>query len=115
MDKIIIKGAKYEVNIGVTAEERDAKQPLLIDIVLHYDLGGAASSDSIEETINYSKVCKSVAALLNKEYKLIETVAEAVASEILLSYPVSKLEVMVRKPGALRIADYAAVQIMRER
>jgi len=115
MDKIIIKGAKFEVNIGVTTEERQTKQPLLVDIILLQDISTAAVTDAIEKTVNYSQVCKCVAAILTKEYRLIETVAEIVAREILDTFPVNKVKVCIKKPQALRIADYTAVEIVRER
>ena len=115
MDKIIVHGAKFEVNLGVTEEERKKKQQIGIDITLFFDINAAASTDDIEKTINYSLVCKHIATVLNKEYRLIETIAGSIAAEILDSFPVTKVEICVKKPSALRIAEYTAVEVVREK
>lgn len=115
MDKIMVKGAKFDVHIGVTEEERKIKQPIMVDITLFCNINPAASADDIAKTINYSHVCKQISTLLIKEYNLIETVAERIAEEILVSFPVSTVEVCVKKPRALQIAEYTAVEIRRER
>ena len=115
MDKIVIKGAKFEVNIGVTDEERKTRQQILVDVTVFFDIAAAASTDDIEKSINYSQVCKKISGILQKEYRLIETVAETIAQAILVSFPTNKVEICVKKPHALRIADYTAVEIVRER
>lgn len=116
MDKIMVKGAKFDVHIGVTEEERKTKQPILMDLTLFFDIADAASQDDIEKTINYSLVCKRVSAVLAaKEYKLLETAAEAAAQDILNLFGAKKVEICIKKPNALRIADYTAVEIVREK
>ena len=115
MDKIIIKGAKFDLHLGVTEEERKTKQQILVDVTLFFDITAAVSMDDIEKSINYSHVSKRINTILAKEYKLIETVAETIAQEILTAFPAHKVKICVKKPQALRIADHTAVEIVREK
>ena len=117
MDKIIIKNAKFECNIGVTGIERRKKQEILIDIGLFFDAKKASLTDDIKNTIDYLKIHESVKNVAEKrEYNLIETLAEEISKEILSNYPVKEIIVRVKKPGALRKKDVecAAVEIMRK-
>ena len=67
MDKIIIKGAKFDLHLGVTEEERKTKQQILVDVILFFDITVAASTDDIEKSINYSHVCKKISSILQKD------------------------------------------------
>ena len=64
-DAIIVKGARFSCNIGITDAEREKKQPLIIDIRAESDTSKAAKSKRLEDTINYS-------ALHAETKKLIE-------------------------------------------
>jgi len=113
MDRIIIKNAELFCKIGVSAKERSKKQKIFADAELFFDLKKAASADDIKKTISYSEVCASMKKISGKkEYNLIETLAEKIAEEILLSYPAKKIILKVKKP--LGYAEYAAVEITRK-
>ena len=115
MDKIIIKNLKVESNIGISCEERSDKQALLIDIILFTDLRKSGISDDINDTINYSTVCKEIIMLLQKEFATIECIAETLAQQIKQNFNILRIKIKVRKPKALlkKGAQYAAVEIER--
>jgi dihydroneopterin aldolase len=109
MNKIIIKDASFLCNIGVTRQERSKKQKILIDVELFFSVG---------HTVNYSQVYALIKSIVKeKEYKLIETMAENVAEEVLKKFPIKKIVVRIKKPSALadRNVRYVAVEIVRER
>lgn len=114
MDKIIIKNASYLCNIGVSEEERREKQQIFVDVVMHYDTKKSAESGEIDHTINYSGVNKWIKELVQGECKLIEQLAEKIAETILLIFNANKVEISIKKPNAIRNADYAAVEVIRE-
>ncbi|MEK6920887.1 MAG: dihydroneopterin aldolase [Nanoarchaeota archaeon] len=115
MDKIIIKNANFSVNIGVSEEERKKKQDIFIDVLLYSNIQKPASTDNIEDTINYSRVCKCIREIFEaKEYRLIETVSEIIAKTLLSAFAVNKVEIRIKKPDAVKIADYAGVEIVRQ-
>ncbi len=118
MDQIIIKGAKFSCNIGVTQKERAKRQEIFIDAELFLDLKKAANTDRIEDTISYSQVHSLMKKTAEgRQYNLIEAMAGHVAEEILNNFSAESALVRVKKPKALadRNAKYAAVEIIRNK
>ena len=113
MDKIIVKNARYQCNVGVSVEERSVKQDILVELVLFCDIKKAARSDSISDTFSYSQVNKRIKEITQNSYKLLETIAEKIAKAILTEFAVKKVLVRVKKPAALKNAAFAAVEIER--
>ena|SRR3989442_11190565 len=98
MDKIIIRGLKCELKIGVEAEERRYPQICLVDMELSLDLTAAAQSDSVQQTVDYARLCQEVReAASAREYHLVEAFAEAVARIALHHETVEKVRVFVEK------------------
>lgn len=118
MDKIIIKHASLLGHIGVSDEERKKKQELILDIEMLADTREAGARDDLGETVCYADVYERVARIVKgKPHRLIESVAEELAKEILAHFAVRKVLVRVKKPGAFAGKDvrYAAVEITREK
>lgn len=116
LDQIHIRDLQVRCIVGVYSEERREKQDLVINITLHANLRDACLTDNLEATIDYKAIKKNVVAMVeNSSYQLIEALAENVARLCLAEPKVQWVEVTVDKPGALRFARSAAVQIMRGR
>ncbi|HEX2985204.1 MAG TPA: dihydroneopterin aldolase [Caproiciproducens sp.] len=119
MDKIIIKGLKVYAYHGVNPEEKRDGQTFFLDIALFLSLRRPGGTDRLEDTVNYSKVVKTVLRVMTEEkYDLIERAAERVAEQLLTEYQsVGQVEVLLKKPQAPVNAefDYMAVQIIRQR
>ena len=118
MDKIFISGIDCVTAIGVTTEERTIRQRLSIDIEFEVDNIRAAKADSIKETIDYSNVAATVAAVCgDRDFHLIETVAERIASRLLEDFPTPQVRVLVRKhsPVLQPRVNYVSVEIVRGR
>ena len=116
MDKIIIKEARFLCNIGVSKKERNEKQEIISDVELSLDVRKASQTDNIKYAVNYSEVyslLKNIAE--KKEYKLIETMAEDIAKEILNKFSVENVLIKIKKPDALadKNVKYTAVEIIR--
>ncbi len=115
-DRIQIEGLRFYAIIGINEWERIARQLIVIDLTLHADLSSAARSDSIEDTVNYRTISRRVQDVVeNSEFGLIEKLADAVARACLEDPRVQKVDVHLRKPGALRFADSVGLDITRER
>ena len=96
--------------------ERLARQPVEIDIALDVDLAAAGASDDIADAVDYRSLAEAVvAAVESSSYLLIEALATRVADICLAENKVAAVEVTLKKPGALPMADYAAVVIRRTR
>jgi FolB domain-containing protein len=115
-DRIHLFDVALECRIGVSAEERRLPQPLLADVTVEIDIRAAAASGDVAATIDYSQILDLLQALAGeKEYVLIETLAEAMAARILERF--MSVRILLKKPAALRHRGVgaAAVEIVRQR
>ena len=102
MDQIRIDNLEVYAYHGVFPEENEKGQLFYVNMVLYGELREAAQEDDLYLSTNYGEVCQFVTELMQeKTYKLIETVAETVAREVLRSFPlVQAVDVEIRKPQA---------------
>lgn len=118
-DQIIIHNLEVFCNHGVYKEENILGQKFLVDVVIYTDNRMAGLSDRLEDSINYGEVCRLIEDIMKQQNdKLIERVAERIASGILRKYsPVDSVDVEVKKPWApvMRHIEYASVKIHRGR
>ncbi len=115
MDRIVIKELLVRCVLGVDDQERREMQDVLISVTLHADLRKAGESDRLEDAVDYRAVKKQIlAAAEGSRYRLVEALAERVAALCLGHAGVRRVDVVVEKPGSLRFARSAAVEITRE-
>lgn len=119
MDKIIVEDLEVYAYHGVAKEEKNLGQMFIISIEIGVDLETAARSGNLNDTINYSKVCKTVVSILQSEsYDLIETAALKVIEGIFSSFKLANsVKVLLKKPWAPmgQHLKYAAVELERKR
>lgn len=114
MDKIFITALTAEAVIGIYDWEREIKQRLEIDLEVWKDLGAAATSDAIEDTLNYKAVAKRVLAFVEaSRFRLVEALAGEIARIVLEEFGVARVRVTVHKPGAIRHSRDVGVVIER--
>ncbi len=84
---------------GVSPQEREVGQKIQIDLDLYADLSGACASDSLQDTINYESVYSSIMEVVGSgtRYRLLETLGEAICDSVLRGFPVSKVDIRLRK------------------
>jgi FolB domain-containing protein len=115
MDRIVIRELLVRCVLGVDADERRELQDVLVSVTLHADLRKAGGSDRVEDTVDYRAIKKQLlAAVEGSRYHLVEALAERVAALCLADARVRRVDVVVDKPGSLRFARSAAVEISRE-
>jgi dihydroneopterin aldolase len=118
MDKILISSIDCVAAIGVTPEERTIKQRLSIDVEVLTDAARAAHNDSLKDTLDYSKVATLVMEICgSRDFHLIETLAELLASRILSGFPTPQVRILVRKisPVVEPRVDHVSIEILRSR
>lgn len=113
MDKIRIKELKIFAYHGVFEFENKNGQNFYVNVELEVDTENAGFSDNLEKSVNYGLVCELIKKVMTENtYKLIETVAHKIATEILLNYSLVKnITVEVRKPEAPIEMDFDSVSI----
>lgn len=93
-------------------EQREA-QPFVFSARLETDFSAGARADELSGTVSYSDVMKCIAAhATGHSYRLIETLADRVARELLLSFPaVRRVTLTVEKPQAPVKLDFETVSV----
>ena len=116
MDIIYFRELRVETVIGVYEWERRITQPVIIDLEMAADVQAAASTDNIDDTLNYKAVAKRLIEFVEKsQFQLVETLAERVAEVVMSEFQVSWLRLQINKKGALRGARDVGVIIERGR
>lgn len=102
MDRIKIRELEVFANHGVFPEENENGQNFYVNATLYTNTRMAGLSDKLEDSTNYGEVCHFITEYMQAHvFKLIETVAEGLAKEILLRFPlVHSLTLEVKKPDA---------------
>ncbi len=114
MDIIFITDLRVETIIGIYDWERTTQQTVSLDIEMATDIQAAASTEDIENTLNYKAISKRVESFIaESQFLLIETMAEQVATLIREEFGVSWLRLTVHKPGALSNSTDVGVRIER--
>src|SRR5581483_4771301 len=91
---IELPGLELVGHHGVGEEERRRGQRFVFDLEL--ELATHPEADRIEETVDYRELVRCVCDAAR--YRLIETLAAAVADELLARFPLARARVRVRKP-----------------
>ena len=114
-DRIVIEGLELSSFIGVPEEERSTPQRLTVSLVLEPIRDFCALDDRLENTVDYFTLTRFVQTLsLARPRKLIETLAEEIAAELLTRYPLSAVEVDLRK-FILPDTQFVAIRLRRAR
>lgn len=94
--RIELLGLELHGRHGVLEEERERGQRFLFDVWLDVAEPGA---DEIDETVDYRDVVACVREVSDgRPYRLLETLAAAVADELVARLPARRVAVRVRKP-----------------
>jgi len=115
-DLIRIVDLEVWAHIGVPNEERAQRQRLLVTLDLHVgDFAEAAKMDDISSTVDYFIVSQHVKAFVAEQsHKLLETMAEKIAADLLETFPIQKLTLEIKK-FILPDTSFISVEIKRAR
>ena len=114
MDKLFLKELRVETIIGFLEWERRIKQVVSIDLEMGTDAKGAARVDSVDAALNYERVAQRVHDFVAaSDFKLVETLAEAIARIVVTEFSATWVRVCVTKPGAIPRARDVGIVIER--
>lgn len=116
MDKTFIKNLLVRGIIGIRDWERETKQDILINVTVFSEPTRAGETDDIRDCVDYSALAVKIQTHVESAGRLtVEGLANDLAG-ICLGLPlVQKVVVRVEKPGAVRFAKSAGVEIERSR
>ena len=117
-DLVEIRGLKLRGRHGVTDEERQAEQPIIVSLAARLDSRPAAMLDDLASTLDYEEAVRIISKIVTGEsYALLETLADRIARSILGNSRVLDVWVRIAKPEAplSEEVDEVAVEVSRSR
>ena len=115
---IELHGLELRARHGVLSEEARAGQRFLFDVELDVPADPAATTDRIDDAVDYRAVAGAVRDVSERRrFELLEALASAVADELLRRFPAERVRVRVRKPEVALDppAAWSAVTVERVR
>ncbi len=114
MDIIFIQDFRVETLIGIYEWERRVPQTIQLDIEIGNPGSRAASTDAIEDTIDYGAVVNRIEETLHQQhFLLLERLAEHIANIVLGEFGAPWVKVSVAKLQLLRGVKRLGVTIER--
>ncbi len=97
---ILLTGIKTEGRHGANPGEQDITQSFIIDVKIKVDV----PSDDLSQAVDYERLSNLVKDhVKDNSYKLIETLAYNIASEITNEENINKVSISVHKPSAAEL------------
>ncbi|EAC7099371.1 dihydroneopterin aldolase [Listeria monocytogenes] len=117
MDKIYLNELVFYGYHGVLAEETKLGQTFRVSLILGLSTKKAGISDSVDDTVSYAGVYETVKEIVEgTPFKLIEALAEKIATEVLTGYPLlEEVTVKLIKPNPPIPGHYDSVAVEIER
>jgi dihydroneopterin aldolase len=115
MDRLLLRDMNFYGYHGDVAAERELGGRYTVDLEIGVDLVEAAQSDSLEAAVDYVHVYQLVRGVVEEQqFRLLESMADAIASRILPLARVRQVKVRVGKvpPVAGSFGEFA-VEIVR--
>ncbi|MEI8130216.1 MAG: dihydroneopterin aldolase [bacterium] len=114
--KIFITDLVVSARIGHLAHERGAHQPLVINVAVWTDITRALESHDLGDTVDYVAIQKGILQLVaEREYVLIESLADDIVSLCFSHARVSKTSVRIEKPNKFPESKSVGIELERER
>ena len=85
--KVALEGLEFHAFHGVYPHERESGNWFEVDIVVESDFSMASANDELQGTVNYETLFKIVKEEMHQPSKLLETVAEKIARDVLQKIP----------------------------
>jgi dihydroneopterin aldolase len=117
-DRVVLHDMVFMGRHGVLPHEQLVAQPFHVDVELSLDLQPAGLDDDLARTVDYGAVFETCRSIVEStSFRLIEAIAEAIAHELVIDFPIDEVTVRVRKSNAPMEGEfaYAGVEIRRRR
>jgi len=115
-DVVFLRGLAIETTIGFFEWERHVKQTVVLDLEIPVDCARAASTDTVDNTVDYKAIAKRcIDFVSHAEYHLVETLAQRLATTLLAEFDIAWIRLSLNKPGAIRGSRDVGVAIERRK
>ena len=94
---ISLEQLRFYANIGLYPEERILGNDILMDVHIRFEEGNGLIDD-LSQTVDYAKVYHLIKNEMDKEHKLLETIAQNCIQLIKKTWPqIREVEIIIRK------------------
>jgi dihydroneopterin aldolase len=113
---VFVRDLELSAHIGVYRHEKNAAQPLRINIDLTVQEGEGPVGDRLSNVVDYGKVVDGIRAIIDEGHvNLVETLAERIAAFALADERVLVARVRIEKLKVIPEARSVGVEIERAR
>lgn len=113
-DIVFIEDLRIDTIIGIYDWEREVKQTVALDIEMAADNTRPASTENIDDALNYKAVAKRLIAFTEEsQFQLVETLAERLVEIIIKEFDVPWCKLKLSKLGAVTGSRSVGVIIER--
>jgi len=113
-DIVFIEDLRIDTIIGIYDWEREVKQTVALDIEMAADNTRPASTENIDDALNYKAVAKRLIAFTEEsQFQLVETLAERLVEIIMKEFDVPWCKLKLSKLGAVTGSRSVGVIIER--
>jgi len=114
LDIVFIEDLRIETIIGIYDWERKIKQTISLDIEMAADNIKPATSENIDDALNYKAVAKRMISFTEEsQFQLVETLAERLVEIIMKEFNVPWCRLKLSKLGAVTGSRSVGVIIER--
>jgi len=115
VDKIYVSRLPLMSLVGVYSHEKKNPQPLYLDLELSISLAKAAKSDDLDDTLDYSALCRTIqaAAEAYEHCNLIESRLTELVEIALENEQVESVIGRLYKPGAVPGAEISVERALK--
>ncbi|HCA27294.1 MAG TPA: dienelactone hydrolase [Betaproteobacteria bacterium] len=114
MDIVFLREFNVDLVIGIYEWERLAPQTVQLDLDIGLPHSRACVTDRVDDTIDYGKVVTRIRqTLAEKNFSLVEALAEHIAQLLLSEFGAPWARVRVTKLGLIREVKHLGVTIER--
>ena len=114
---ILLRGLRFHARHGVAGQERLVGNEFTVDLRLETDLGRAARTDQVDDTVDYGAVHRAVAQEMSTPSRLLEHAAARIARRLLRDFPTLaavEIRLMKRNPPMGADIEAAGVEMRME-
>ena len=113
-DIVFIEDLRIDTIIGIYDWEREVKQTIALHIEMAADNTKPASTENIDDALNYKAVAKRMIAFTEEsQFQLVETLAEKLVAIIICEFNVPWCRLKLSKLGAVTGSRSVGVIIER--
>jgi dihydroneopterin aldolase len=113
---VFVRALSLTVVIGVSAHERRAPTRILADLEIGLAGFHSATSDAVADTVDYAVVAQAMKELVaGRSYRLLERLAQEMASALLAGFDARWARVRVAKTGVVEDVETTGVELTMHR